>query len=682
MRAWRWRSCALILLSALVITLLAPTQVSARLPYSTWFLDKEMDKIIRIQPLYVPKITIGYADMELPLSAPSDIYIAADDHVYIADTGNNRVVELGADGSFIRSIGTGQSGGESELKAPEGVFVTEDGTVYVADTGNKRIAVFDASGQYIRTYDKPQSPLLPEGYFYVPTKLVVDSRGVLYVVIKDSYQGLLRMNNEGQFTGFFGANKTELDLLTRLKRMVLNQEQLGKEIAKRPGTIENVTLSPDGFLMTANTGVYSGQIKKLNAGGSDNFKNKSFYENRLVDTAMDADRFLYGLERQLGEVVIYDPEGNALIYFGNHDQAAHQQGVFNFPTSLAVNSQKELWVADSSMSVIQVYKQTAFGEAFLMAAKLYYEGSYEESKPYWEVVMQHNGMMNLPYNGLGEIALYEGQNATAMAHFQDSYDAAGYSEAFWNVRYEWIQSYLIYTLLLVAIAGWVLRLVIKRGTIYLSGYSWPSFAVQYGQEVRDAFYLLLHPYEGFYRLKERKVSWSMVATLILLALVIRLLSIYGRGFIFHPYDLSKLNLAIEVCLLLVPWATWVIANYLVSAVKGGEGHFREVLQASAYALVPYIVLMIPAILLSNIVVLEERIVVDSIVQIMWIWLLVQFFIMTQVIHNFDFLETVKNVLITLFTIVVIWIFIVILSGLGYNLLDFIKQLYREVTIYG
>ncbi|MBP1989446.1 YIP1 family protein [Paenibacillus eucommiae] len=670
---------ALLLLITLAVTLQFPTATSARLPYNTWFVDQETNRQVRIQPVYVPSQVVGYSDIDVPLLAPNDLYITADDHVYVADTGNNRIVEYDEQGRFLRAVGTAE--GDGALNAPEGVFVTKDGMIYIADTGNKRIAVYDAGGVYVRAFEKPQSVLLPEGYFYVPTKLVVDNRGVMYVVNKDSYQGLLRMNEEGKFTGFFGANKTEVDWLTRLKRTILNQTQMDKEIAKRPGAIANVAMTSDGFLLTTSYGVAKGQIKKLNAGGADAFLNKPYSESKLVDTAIDADRFLYGMNSEFGEISIYDPYGNALVYFGDMDKLAHQQGIVNFPTSVAINSKKELWVADSSLNLLQVYKRTAFGEAFLTASKLYVEGSYEESKPYWEAVMKENGMMNLPYNGLGEIALFEKRYAKSMSYFKDSYDAAGYSDAFWNIRYDWIQSYLIYSILVLIFLIVLLRFLFRKIRVYVTVRSWPPFAAQYGGEAKDAWYLMFHPYEGFYRLKERKISVSMILTLLLLTIGIRILSIYGMGFIFHPYDLSKVNLVLEVCLLIVPWITWIIANYLVSTVKGGEGRFREVLQASTYALVPYIVLMIPAILLSNIVVLEERIVVDSIIQVMWIWIAVQFFIMTQVIHNFDFLEAAKNAGITLFTIGVIWIFVVIMSGLSYNLFDFVKQIYREVTFY-
>ncbi|UVI28360.1 YIP1 family protein [Paenibacillus spongiae] len=660
-----------------ILGLFFPGAASAKLPYNTWFNDQQTGRMITTQPLYVPDTIIGWDGFEIPLSAPSDLYITENNRVYVADTGNNRIVELDGEGKFVREIG--DADGDGRLNQPLGVFVTKDDTVYVADTGNNRIAVFDKDGRFERAYGKPESPLIPQEYFFVPSKIIVDIRGVMYIVVKDSYQGLMRLDENGKFTGFFGANKTQLSWLDRMKRAVLNKNQLSKEIAKRPGSIENVALTGDGFLVTASSGLSDGQLKRLNAGGTDAFQNKRFNEFQLSDAAVDRNNFLYGVNREHGEISIYDPQGSVLFYFGDTDKTVHQLGILSYPSSLAVSGDNKLWVADSAANTIQVFKRTAFGEAFLTAAKLYYEGRYAESKPYWEEVAKQNGMINLTFEGLGKISLHDKQYETAMAQFEDAYNAAGYSEAFWSLRFAWIKQYFLYAVVVLALALWGGRLLQRRMAVYAQGRSWPPLTVRYGRELRDAIYTMFHPYEGFYRLKERKISWVVLALIVVLAGGIRLISVYGMGFIFHPYDLSRVNLAMSMATLFAPWATWIAANYLVSAVKGGEGRLREVLQASAFALVPYIVLMIPVILFSHIVVLEERILVDSIEQIYWIWMMAMFFIMTQVIHNFDFLETVKNVLITIFTIAVIWIFIVIIAGLGYNLFDFAYQIFREVT---
>jgi hypothetical protein len=114
-------------------------------------------------------------------------------------------------------------------------------------------------------------------------------------------------------------------------------------------------------------------------------------------------------------------------------------------------------------------------------------------------------------------------------------------------------------------------------------------------------------------------------------------------------------------------------------VKDGEGKFREVIQGSTYALAPYLFFSVPTLLLSNIVSLDERVIIDSLGTIMYLWLFAMFIVMTQVIHNFDFLETLKNIAITVFAIGTIWLFAFIVFGLSYNLYDFFYQLYKEVT---
>ncbi|MCQ6558745.1 hypothetical protein [Paenibacillus mendelii] len=87
-------------------------------------------------------------------------------------------------------------------------------------------------------------------------------------------------------------------------------------------------------------------------------------------------------------------------------------------------------------------------------------------------------------------------------------------------------------------------------------------------------------------------------------------------------------------------------------------------------------------MLTNVIVLEERIVADTLLKAMWIWIGVLLFVMTQVIHNFDFIESLRNSVITLLTIGVIWIMLTILSALSYNVYNFIYELSKEVGQYG
>ena len=82
---------------------------------------------------------------------PSDIEV--DPHrsrIYIADSGNNRVLVFDFQGKFLKIIGS-KGQGPAEFSNPTGLCVLEDGGLAVADVGNSRIQIFDEDGKFIKS---------------------------------------------------------------------------------------------------------------------------------------------------------------------------------------------------------------------------------------------------------------------------------------------------------------------------------------------------------------------------------------------------------------------------------------------------------------------------------------------------------------------------------------------------
>lgn len=666
----------IFLLLAATSMLVAPEAIHAELPYRTAYYDSNQSTWLRIQPVYSPAETKGIRFVE-----PIDLQVGADDKVYVADKGANRVIVLDNDGALLQTIG--EEEGAGMLSAPEGLFVTPEGGVYVADSGNQRIAVFRADGTFDREYKKPASTFLEQEHF-VPVKLVVDRRGVMYVSLNSSYQGLLRMNDKGEFMGFFGANKAQQTVLNWLKKLVLNKEQLDKETASLPRPISNVAIDKDGFIFTATAaGFGQGAIRKLNAGGVDAFKNKTLVNGHgIVDVASDSKGFLYNIDMESANINIYDQNGEALFAFGFIDNATQQYGVLGFPTSIGVDSKFGVWISDSRTGTIHKFVRTEFGSDVMNALGLYLEGKYEESKPYWDRVYARNDMYNGTFQGLGKVYLHENNNEDALTFLKTAFDTKGYSKAFWQIRLEFLQQHFIWIVLGLAALYLLLRysrILLKK---QIQRRPLPESWQRPLGDLRNLWYVMLHPYHGFYKLKEARVAPWIIILILVSVVAVKIVTIYYTGFLFHPVELSQVNLFGSLGLFVVPWVTWIIANYLVCSVKDGEGKFREVIQGSTYALAPYLFFSIPTLLLSNIVTLDERVIVDSLNTVMFLWMGVMLIVMTQVIHNFDFVETLKNIAITIFTIGTIWLFAFLVFGLSYNLYDFFYQLYKEVTFYG
>jgi DNA-binding beta-propeller fold protein YncE len=67
--------------------------------------------------------------------------VDAEGRVYVADTGNKRIVVFDADGNAITEFG-GTGFDPGQFDEPVGVTVDRNGTVYVVDTWNQRIQTF------------------------------------------------------------------------------------------------------------------------------------------------------------------------------------------------------------------------------------------------------------------------------------------------------------------------------------------------------------------------------------------------------------------------------------------------------------------------------------------------------------------------------------------------------------
>jgi hypothetical protein len=67
---------------------------------------------------------------------------------------------------------------------------------------------------------------------------------------------------------------------------------------------------------------------------------------------------------------------------------------------------------------------------------------------------------------------------------------------------------------------------------------------------------------------------------------------------------------------------------------------------------------------------------------MWFWMGLMLFIMVKEIHNYSFWETVRNVLLTLFTMALFLLTGYILYVLFSQLFDFVSAVLQEVGLRG
>lgn len=160
----------------------------------TYVVDPNASKVVEIGPdgtLVRSWGTLGTANGQFHFQfqagsaggQTSGIAVGTNGNVYVADTWNQRIQEFTSSGAFLRAWGTSTPNGDlahpkpNEFYGPRGIAVAPNGDVYVADTGNKRIQVFDPNGKYQFSFGSSGSAL---GQFNEPSSLAI-SDGHVYV---------------------------------------------------------------------------------------------------------------------------------------------------------------------------------------------------------------------------------------------------------------------------------------------------------------------------------------------------------------------------------------------------------------------------------------------------------------------------------------------------------------------
>jgi hypothetical protein len=106
-----------------------------------------------------------YEDDDQLLNKPHGICANNKGDVYVADTGNNRIVRLfnpGDELHYVTSIGA-KGGAAGEFISPKQVALDNMGNLFVSDSGNHRIQVFDNKNKFRFTFSGEDFLISPGG---------------------------------------------------------------------------------------------------------------------------------------------------------------------------------------------------------------------------------------------------------------------------------------------------------------------------------------------------------------------------------------------------------------------------------------------------------------------------------------------------------------------------------------
>ncbi|MCR5676057.1 MAG: hypothetical protein K6G16_10160 [Lachnospiraceae bacterium] len=406
--------------------------------------------------------------LELKMKNPQGLY-AHENHLYICDTGNNRIIELIRDDAKHFSVSriidsfTGGSG-VNTLSAPTDIAISEDGNVFIADQGNARILKLDENLECIMEYGKPEDSALDEGVVFQPYKIAVDTAERVYCVARGINKGLCKYEADGSFSGFVGALPATYNLWDYLWKKVASQEQLSKMTSFVPTEYDNLYMDYEGFIYAVTGNVKeedlkSGQVtavRKLNLIGNDILVRNGDYDNYgdlyMGDggghqgpslfsdvTVFDNDTYVC-LDRNRGRAFGYDDQGRLMFAFGGN---GNEDGCFNWAIGID-HIGNDLYILDQQTATLTSFSLTEFGQLVFRAIEEFDNGNYNASGETWEEVMKLNGNYDLAYIGIGRSLLRQKKYREAMDYFEIKYDDENYSKAFKQYRKEWVEGHIVW----------------------------------------------------------------------------------------------------------------------------------------------------------------------------------------------------------------------------------------------
>jgi DNA-binding beta-propeller fold protein YncE len=677
-----------IMLLTVAFVLFGTSAASAEAPYTTYTFDKNGVPIYT-QTAYQPigiidgfdikETTSDAADGEsVPLFQPEDIFIDDKDTIYVADTGNSRIVLFDSFGNYMRTIG------QDVLSKPTGVFVDDDGYIYVADYQKKKVFKFNQEGKVEFEYEKPSSILFGESSPFNPTKVIVDKRKNVYIVGEGSLQGLIQLSEDGEFLGYYGGNQTNFELVRYLQKMFYTENQLNKLIQKLPPSASNIAIDDEGLVYTSTSALRDKAIKKLNVAGKNLLPDIMTWKG-MGDLTIDQNKNIFVVDED-GYIQEYDSEGNLLFAFGGLDTGNQRLGLFKSPSGIAVSSDGKLFVLDKKRSNIQIFKQTEFTNLVHKAISLSSDGKYLESEKYWNEVLKLNSMFSLAHNGIGKAAFKKGNYDKALEEFELAGNNKSYSESYWEIRRNWLMDYVSWVMAGVVLLAFSLFIVKRLYRKYGFGGKWVNLWERFKEikiisQLLHPFRMLRHPIEGYYELESKEKASVFSATLLLLFFfVVHVFVLYETNVLFSNVETNSISLFSEVYKIYIPLLAWIICNYLVSTINDGEGKFKNVYKGTIYAFSPYLVFAIPLTVMSKGLTNMEYVIYDFSKKGIILWCGFLLFMMVKEIHGYEIRETMRNMFLSVAGMLVLGLISFILFGLSNQVIDFMYSIFQEVKL--
>lgn len=650
-----------------------------------------------------------YMGLETPLETPGDLITDDANNVYIADTGNNRIVVLDRyyKLKFIINEFVNEQGVSDRLTAPQGLYVSKD-RIWICDTGANRIVVFDRDGNFLNVLEEPESQLFEEDSVYRPVAIAVDDYNRIFVVSSTTYQGVIVMTEDGTFTGFIGAQAVTISAWDIIWRRFSTDEQREQSTTLTSTEYNNIAMGSGGLIYVTTssidedsvTGAIIGKskegkympVKLLNTNGDEIMRRNGFWPpageidwatgvtdkitgiSTIIDVCEGEEGTWTIIDEKRQRMYTYDRDGNLLYAFGD---TGTMLGNLASIEAVAYQGSKML-VLDKTNDNITVFERTEYGDILMSALRAENNQDFTTAINMWTEVLKRNSNFDAAYVGIGQAMYRNGEYEESLQYFEAAYDTTNWTKSYQEIRKEAMSKYFLW--LMIGIVAVIVGIVFaNKGLKKVNARAAVAGGKRtFGEELAYGFHLIFHPFDGFWDLKHEKRG-SLRASFVYIAITILAFTYQsmGQGYLMNPQQ-GYSSFWVQILGVLVPLLLFVLANWCLTTLFEGEGSFKDIFIACSYSLLPLPLIIIPVTIYSNFAIATEVSIISFITKFAFVWLGILIVFGTQVTHDYTLGKNIITILGTVVAMVFIMFIALLFSTLVGKMVSMVTNIVTEI----
>jgi len=268
------------------------------------------------------------------LAQPLGLDIDPDGNIYIADTGNNRILKCSQRGELLREAG-GFGFGKEQFDRPVEVWAGNGLDVFVVDYNNQRLERYDKDVNYISSYysDKLQDESLQFGY---PAAVGLSANGEIFLADHE-FNRVLRIDSFGKPKASFGDFNWGEGRLSRPAKILITSR---REIFVSDSTAEAIV----------EFDYYGNFVRRFGEGVLRDPAGMA--EQRAKGGGQRAGDFLFVADQGNHRIVGFSAAGEKIFAFGRRGRGPEQ---FLSPADVAVSGHR-VFVLDTGNNRVQIFE--------------------------------------------------------------------------------------------------------------------------------------------------------------------------------------------------------------------------------------------------------------------------------------------------------------------------------------